>query len=262
MNTIKVVTFNARYVYFDKSGNGDGIRSFVFRAGYIYDKIENEMPDIIMFQEFLKEHLDIMKKLLCEYEFIGNFRNEDFTGEGVYTAVRKGKMQVLGFDSYWLSPTPYVSGSRYANQSECPRTCLTVKVRDIESGKIFRVLNTHLDHESDEARILGIQQILKRACEDTKKDNIPFIFGGDFNAMPDSKTIAYCNDFDKIKLFDITENIDVTFHDWGRRSIKIDYIYVTKEFKDKVKSVCVWDDEIYGMYLSDHYPVSAEFFIE
>lgn len=262
MNTIKVVTFNARCVYFDKVGDGDGVRSFVFRAGYIYDKIHNELPDIILFQEFVKEHLDIMKKLFCEYEFIGHFRNEDFTGEGVYTAIKKDKIQVLGIDSYWLSPTPYVPGSRYQNQSECPRTCLTVKVRDIESGKIFRVLNTHLDHISDEARIWGVRQILKCACKDTEKDNIPFILGGDFNAEPDSKTIRYCNNFEKIKIFDITENIDVTFHGWGKERAKIDYIYVTEALKVKVQSVCIWDDKIYGMYLSDHYPVCAQFITE
>ena len=99
--------------------------------------------------------------MFCEYEFIGHFRNEDFTGEDIYTAIKKDKIQVIGIYSYWLSPTPYVPGSRYKNQSECPRTCLTDKGRDIESGKTFRVLNTHMEHISDEARIWGVQQILK-----------------------------------------------------------------------------------------------------
>ncbi len=262
MNTVKVVTFNARCVYFDKDNSYDGIRSFVFRAGFIYDKIQSEMPEIILFQEFKREHLDMMRRLLCEYEFIGHFRNEDFGGEGVYTAVRRDKIQVLGFDSYWLSPTPYTPGSRYENQSDCPRTCLTVKVRDIASGKIFRILNTHLDHISDEARILGVRQILNRVCDVTDEDNIPFILGGDFNAKPESDTIKYCNGFDRIKIFDITKDIDVTFHNWGNRSDKIDYIYVTSDLKDQVRSVCVWDDEVYGMYLSDHYPVCAQFVME
>lgn len=262
MGTMKVVTFNARCIYFDKDDNSDGIRSFVFRAGFIYDKIQKEMPDVIMFQEFIKEHLDLMQRLLCEYEFIGHFRNEDFDGEGVYTAIRRGKIQVLGFNSYWLSPTPYIPGSRYENQSEYPRTCLTLKVRDVESGKIFRVLNTHLDHISDEARILGIKQILNCMCDIAEEDDAPFILGGDFNAEPESDTIKYCNSFDKIKMFDITKDIDVTFHNWGTECVKIDYIYTTEKFKDKVKSVCVWDDKAYGMYLSDHYPVCAEFDME
>ena len=262
MNTIKVVTFNARCVYFDKTGESDGVRSFIFRAGYIYDKIQNENPDIILFQEFFKGHLDIMKKLLCEYEFFGHFRGEDFSGEGVYTAVKREKFQILGIDSYWLSPTPYTPGSRYENQSECPRTCLTIKVRDIVSGKIFRVLNTHLDHVSDEARILGIKQILEHLCKENTEDKIPCIIGGDFNAKPLSETITYCNNFDKIKLFDITDNIPVTFHNWGKMQEKIDYIYVSEDLKDKVQSVYAWEDEIYGMYLSDHYPVCAQFVTE
>lgn len=54
-------------------------------------------------------------------------------------------------------------------------------------------------------------------CEDTEKDNIPFIFGWKFNVEPDSKTIRYCNDFEKIKIFDITEKIDVTFRGGAKK---------------------------------------------
>lgn len=262
MSTMKIVTFNARYVYFDRDNSNDGIRSFVFRAGFIYDKIQREQPDIILFQELTKDHLAVLEGMLGAYDFIGHFRNKDFGGEGVFTAVRKDRIQVLGFDSYWLSPTPYVPGSRYEKQSTCPRTCLTVKVRDRESGKIFRVLNTHLDHWSDEARILGIRQILNRVCGQTEEDCIPFVLCGDFNAIPTSDTIQYCKSFDRIKLYDITEGIAVTYHEWGTKQEKIDYIFVTAEFKNSVQSVYVWDDEIYGMYLSDHYPVCAQLVME
>lgn len=40
-----IVTFNIRYVYDDI----DEINNFIHRAGFIYDKIGNEKPDIIGF---------------------------------------------------------------------------------------------------------------------------------------------------------------------------------------------------------------------
>lgn len=123
MQELNIVTFNIRCVW----KKGDGINSFVHRAGMIYEKITQERPDIILFQEMRKEHLGLMRRMLPEYDFIGHLRDADYTGEGVFTAILKSRIQLLGMDSYWLSPTPYQPGSRFEIQSLCPRTCLTLK---------------------------------------------------------------------------------------------------------------------------------------
>ena len=115
----------------------------------------------------------------------------------------------------------------------------------------------HLDHISDEARIEGIKLILDRAAKEREYEDIPLIIGGDFNAYPDSETIRYCNEYDKIELHDITDKIGATFHDFGSAAVKIDYIYVTKDILPYVKSTGIWDDSNAGIYLSDHYPVYA-----
>lgn len=255
MNNLKIVTFNIRCVWNDKI---DGKNSFIHRAGFIYGKILNEKPDVVMFQEMRAEHLELMQRMLPEYGFFGHFRDADYTGEGVYTAIRNERIQLLGMDSYWLSPTPTVPGSRFEDQSECPRTCLSLKLRDKETNKVFRVLNTHLDHVSDAARIEGIHLILERANEDMQKENLPMILGGDFNAYPDSETIAYCNNFKNPKIYDVTDKIGATFHNWGEKAVKIDYIYVTESVRSGVKDVYIWDDTANGIYLSDHYPVCME----
>lgn len=255
MNNLKFVTFNIRCIW---NYEIDGANSFVHRAGLVYEKILKENPDVIMFQEMRDEHLRLMKRMLPEYSFFGHFRDADYTGEGVYTAIRDERIQLLGMESYWLSPTPTVPGSRFEDQSECARTCLSLKLRDTETNKIFRVLNTHLDHISDAARIEGIQLILEKACEDMKKEEIPMILGGDFNALPDSETINYCNNYENVKIYDVTDKISATFHNWGERAVKIDYIYVTESIKNGVKTVYIWDDTANGIYLSDHYPVCME----
>lgn len=259
MNNIKFVTFNLRCVWKSTDKWGDGINDFIHRAGFIYDKITSEQPDILAFQEVQRQHLELLEKMFPEYSFYGQFRDADFTGEGIYTAVRKDRFQTLSFDTYWISPTPYVSGSRYENQSECPRICVTVKVRDKVSGRIFRTFNVHLDHISDEARVQGMQCVLDRAELYLAEDDIPFIIAGDFNAEPDSQVIKMCGEYKKHKIFDVTDKIKSTFHNWGKCAEKIDYIYVTEDIKKTVKDVYTWNDTKDGIYLSDHYPVCMEF---
>ena len=73
---MKIVTWNLRCIW---SGY-DGIYSFVHRAGIIYDKIMMEMPDVIGFQEVTVDSLQLMKRMLPEYEFFGSFREENFIG--------------------------------------------------------------------------------------------------------------------------------------------------------------------------------------
>lgn len=252
---LKVVTFNIRCVW---KGYGDGINGFVHRAGMVYEKILQEKPDVILFQEVQGAHLELLKRMLPEYTFIGHFREVGYVGEGLYTAVLNERVQVLGFESYWLSPTPYVVGSRYANQSDCPRMCLTLKLRDVLTGLVFRAVNVHLDHVSDEARVKGIRQVLQTTSERDRLDAMPTFIAGDFNAQPTSDTIKYCKNNDVFKVYDITDTIDVTFHGWGQTAIKIDYIFVTESIKANVQSVRTWDDCDEGIYLSDHYPVCVE----
>ena len=59
---MKITTFNLRCVY-----RGDGINSFVHRAVPLCDKINEEKPDVIAFQEVTVDSLRILEKLLTEY---------------------------------------------------------------------------------------------------------------------------------------------------------------------------------------------------
>ncbi len=253
--TIKIVTFNIRCVW----KGGDGKNNFIHRAGMVYEKILNEQPDVILFQEVRQEHLKLLERMLPEYMFIGHFREEDYSGEGLYTAILKEKIQLIGFEGYWLSPTPYAAGSRFEKQSGIPRICITLKLRDKVTNNVFRAVNVHLDHISDEARIEGIRLVLETVCERNSEDNIPTLIAGDFNAEPESDTISFCKNYNRFNIYDTTSEIKTTFHGWGREDEKIDYIFVTESIKNSVKSVYIWDDCDDGIYLSDHYPICLEF---
>lgn len=263
---MKIVTYNLRCVY----EKWDGVNSFIHRAGLIYEKINSEKPDIIAFQEVVEKSKILLEKLLPEYIFLGHFREADYTGEGVFTAIKKDRFEVLGFEDFWLSPTPAIAGSRYENQSDCPRTCLMTQLKDKICGKILRIYNIHLDHISDEARRNGMECVFDYVKKKNAELETAAVILGDFNALPQDGVMKMCDEHANPKFYDVTKNIAYTYHDYGRCKQKIDYIYMTKDLSDILKRVytwndeCVWHKDIYHgadvphIYLSDHYPVCAE----
>ena len=257
---MKIVTFNIRYVW---DSEADPKNAFIHRAGLIYDKVSRETPDIMAFQECTPKIMELMEKMFPEYAFCGQYRSVNYEGEGLFVAVKKSDWSVISYESFWLSPTPYVAGSRYPIQSDCPRICNVVQVRHKENGKMMRIYNTHLDHVSDEARIEGIKCVLEKMEEFNARLVLPSVIMGDFNASPQCSTIKYCDEYEKTPIVDVTKDIPLTYHGWGGVLVpefeKIDYIYVSDGLEKMLANVCLWDDCHAGIYLSDHYPICAEF---
>lgn len=253
---MKVVTFNIRCDY-----NQDGDNRFQNRKNLILKKLRNENPDIICFQEVLPHVACWLKENLNDYFVLGCGREKDLKGEQNSVAFKKEKFQLISMNTFWLSLNPQMPGTRYDKQSMCPRSVTELFLMDLETEKLYYILNTHLDHEGSEARVLGMQQILKHMKKTLKQKEqsgygkIEMILTGDFNGYPDSPEIQL---LDKSKfLRDITSGMDGTFHDYGRMkpAEKIDYIVVSSGL-ECIKSE-LWYDCENGVYLSDHYPISV-----
>ena len=248
---MKIVTFNIRNQY-----NNDGKHGFIHRIGLIYDKISAEKPDVVAFQEMTDRHLELMEKCFPEYQFVGLIRNPDYVGEGLFVAVRRETCMVLGFESIFLSPTPYMPFSRYEMQSRHARVCVQVHLYHKPSKTEMRIFDLHLDHLPTEAKMLGMKDALAYIDSFAEKRALPYVLLGDFNVRPDSEEIALCNA--RTEMRDVTAHLESTFHKYGSASSKIDYIYLTNDLADRVTAVERWDDEDGGIWLSDHYPVCAE----
>ncbi len=248
---MKVVTYNSRY-----DCEADGINRFEYRKPFILEKIEQEKPDVIGFQEVLPEMLLWYKEALKDYTVLGCGRDADLTNETAAVAYKKTRFNLIQMETFWLSPTPYVPGSRYQQQSICPRTCTVLLLHDLETGLAFRVYNTHLDHIGEEARVLGMTQILNHMRNHTAFPDAPVLLMGDFNATPEAKEIRMCEE--GTRLIELTKEVGPTFHDYGRRvpNIKIDFIFGSEKFTCMKHSL--WTDRKGDMYLSDHYPVCIE----
>lgn len=250
---MKLVTFNIRC-----SWDKDGINNFLHRAGSIAYKINEEKPDIICFQECTEKIVGMLKSILPQYHIVFNQRNADFRGEGLAVALNKETTDLLGLEFFWLSPTPNLPGSRYEEQSNCPRICQCAVVRN--GNTVFRVYNVHLDHRSDPARRLGMEATLKRVREDLNKISLPFFILGDFNAVPESEPVALCKNNPYADLQELTEEIQYTFHLYGEKPApyKIDYVFADSDTAKKPFTIRPWAEESDGIYLSDHYPIALD----
>ena len=245
---MKVVTFNIRCDF-----GQDGENNFCFRKPLILEKLRRGRPDRICFQEVLPHVATWLKEELADYYVIGCGRSEALEDEQMTVAYRKERLNLIQMETFWLSETPYAPGSRYPRQSVCPRTATEALFEDLSGRTVFRLVNTHLDHEFPEARAQGLVQILQKLAQEALFPHAPAVITGDLNAEPGSpemsalRTSPYRN---------VTAGTGVTYHGYGRGDppCAIDYI-LTRGFD--CERVEKWTDCRDGVYLSDHYPVCA-----
>jgi len=248
---MKVVTFNIRGDF-----GVDGRNDFCHRKLLILRKLAKEQPDIVGFQEVLPHVVDWMRQALPEYDVVGCGREKDLTGEQMTVIFRRDKFQLISMQTFWLSPTPNIPGSRYAEQSGCPRTATELVLRESASGKVLRLVNTHLDHVGSLARQLGMSQLLRHLEAPSFFPEVPVILMGDFNAEPDSQELALIRQ--DPAWTNAAPDMGVTFHDFMRKpdGPQIDYIF--RKGSARADRAVTWTDELDGVYLSDHYPVCAQ----
>ena len=126
------------------------------------------------------------------YTVVGCGRTADYADEAMTLAVRSDTAELLGFDVFWLSPQPRVPGSRYAHQSECPRTCAAAIVNVQGMGGPVRVYDTHLDHLDAEARRLGLAQVLQRMRTTPRRCRCPPCCWGTLTPRPTRRSWPRC----------------------------------------------------------------------
>lgn len=249
---LKLVTFNIRCDY-----NQDGNNSFVYRKEVIRKKIQETKPDVICFQEVLLHVAQWLKEELTEYYVAGCGRSAVLDNEQMTVAFRKDRLNLIAMDTFWLSETCYEPGSRYEEQSECPRVCTEMVLEDMEVHKAFRLVNVHLDHLGAKARILGLKQIIEKMEKEKFLPRIPIILAGDFNGEPDSEEIRQMERYPDY--VNATEGIGITFHGFAGLEAPqiIDYIYIRNTEESTLKSMHIekWEDQKNGVWLSDHYPI-------
>ena len=248
---MKIVTFNLRC-----DSAGDGINAFAHRKGMILDKIDAERPDIIGFQECRAHMHAFLHDHMGGYALSGRQRGGNGS-ESNPIAFREDRFELIGLETRWLSPTPFEPGSRYEIQSNCPRVFTHMQLRPLAGGSPIHAINTHLDHVSAEARLLGARQLIRYMLNILADRPWPLLLMGDFNAFPDEICVRELLGQAVLQLVDQTEEVEHTYHGYGTVvQPRIDYI-LSRDF-DRVAAPRLWTDAVNGIYLSDHYPVEAQ----
>ena len=240
---------------------GDGINCFDGRKPLIRREFPKYDADIIGFQEVRAHMRDWLAENLSGYTVIGTGRDADLGGEHVCIAYKTEKFRLASLDTFWLSDTPRVPGSRFGtDQSKCPRICTAAVLVHLETKTCIRVYNTHLDHVGAMAQAQGITLVLSRiARDDAIWPDTPVVLTGDFNIVPENPIVAGIGAFRSCgkPLTDVTTDVGGTYHAYRPAEVrqKIDYIFTTAAC-DASASFALKDEEN-GVFFSDHYPVMA-----
>jgi len=253
---LKVMTYNIRL---DIEADGDN--DWTHRKDFFSSQIQFYEPDIFGVQEAKPNQVTDMETALPQYHNVGVGRDGIGKGESSNIFYKKDRFKVVVSTTFWLSETPEKISKGWDAQFN--RVCTYALFKDTKTKKLFWVFNTHLDHMGDDARTNGILLILSK-IKNLNTKNYPVLFMGDFNSQPTSERIITL----KKEMNDTREISEAkpfgpsgTFNGFKHNepvTTQIDYIFVSKNNKFKVKKFAVLSDSKDLRYPSDHLPVYVE----
>jgi endonuclease/exonuclease/phosphatase family metal-dependent hydrolase len=250
---VDVMTYNIRL-----DTPADGINQWGKRKEKVFDLLEKYAPDIIGVQEALHHQLVDITENLPQYGYVGVGR-DDGKQEGEYSAVlyKKDRFEVLAQNTFWLSETPEVPGSKHWDAA-ITRVATWARFKDKESGSIYLVVNTHFDHIGKEARTKSAALLKTKASEIGK--NLPVIITGDLNCTRDEPPYKTMMQKSNLMLIDpAPANPAGTFCNFAvnvQECRAIDYIFHNGKWK--AEDYQVIQDNDGKNYPSDHLPVMVE----
>lgn len=173
---IHVMTFNIRY---DREGTPTTSPDYwPTRRPAVTDLLRTEQPTLLGVQEAEHNQLPAIEEALPRHRMVGYGRSGGSAGE--YSAVfyDAERFEELEWDQFWLSDTPDVIGSAtWGNR--VTRIVTWVRLRDTATGRELVHVNTHLDHQSENARRRSAE-VIAALREDFA--GLPVLVTGDFNA--------------------------------------------------------------------------------
>lgn len=179
---LDVMTFNLRYASNGTPG------SWAQRRPVMRALLAAERPDLIGTQEGLAAQLsDIENDLGPGYDHLGVGRDGGNRGEHMAIFFDKARLLPRRSGNFWLSERPETPGS-ISWSSHHTRMVTWVLFADLETGRHFYVVNTHLDNWSEDARRHSARLIRERLAA---FDPLPIVLTGDFNTPALSSSPVY-----------------------------------------------------------------------
>lgn len=251
--TVDVVSFNIRY-----GTPGDGENKWKSRRDRVFNIFKKYREGIIATQEALPLQIDEILEAVPQLGVVYRSRTEK-NGDGESNAIfyNKKEWSLVSHETFWLSNTPAKPASKSWGNT-LPRISTLVIFKNNTSGKRLRIMNTHLDRQSNNSRVRSIELILRNLM--TESEQMPTILLGDFNARVEDDIIVRVKEFFK-DTYSGSELEGCTFHGWngGRHCSRIDYIFYDESEDLSFTSFKIDRWKSKQLYPSDHYPLVATF---
>lgn len=252
---LTVCTYNLRFA------SASGPNAWALRRPLMRELLRDLSPDVLGTQEGVYSQLKDIAADLPGYEWIGLGRDGGSRGEFMAVFYRTSRLEPLEFDHFWLSDTPDVIGSStWGNRVR--RMVTWVKFRDRASREEFYFVNTHFDHQVQQAREKSAELVRNRIAALT---NAPVLLVGDFNAAAHSNRVHSILTADGF-LRDLWDEAPVrrgenlgTFNGFQATPVngpRIDWILARGNIRVSTIEIVPFSKE--GRWPSDHLPVVAQ----
>jgi len=276
---LRVMTFNIRY-----GTAPDGDNAWPNRRALVFRVIRDFGPAVLGLQEALRFQLDEVRRELPTFGEVGVGRDDGLQA-GEYAAILydRNRLEPLDEGHFWLSESPDLPGSMSWG-ARYPRIVTWARFRDRSTRGVFLAVNTHWDHESQEAREMGAFLMLHR-LRPVSGVGDPLLIVGDLNCArgnPAFRILEGLSSAEPENRPEWTDTFEVmfprgvagsgTFHAFSgdRGGAKIDFVLVwplwgrapPDMFESPRKQWRVLQADIVhtnenGRYPSDHFPVTA-----
>lgn len=259
---IRVMTFNIRYgTAQEKKRNWDQ------RKQDVADVIHAFSPDLLGTQETLAFQRDFLAGQLPGYQPFGAGRTDGKeAGEMAAIFWKTERFEQIDSGHFWLSPTPEQPGS-VGWDAAITRVASWAKLRDrhTPAGKPILLMNTHLDHKGQQARVESARLIRERL--QSLGSGCSVIVTGDFNTGEESPPYQalFGTAESPSPLIDAFRNIhperssrEGTFNNFSlenQSGDRIDWVAISSDWK--VLSAEIDRTSPKGETPSDHFPVNV-----
>lgn len=256
---LHAMSFNVRYDREGQTRPGEP-DYWPERAPLTTEFLRLEQPTILGVQEVEFNQLAAVEEGLGRhYKMVGFGRDGGASGEysGIFYDARR--LTVKWWDQFWLSDTPKVIGSATWGNT-VTRIVTWAELHDSVTGRDFLHINSHFDHQAENARVRSAQVVRDQIAE----TDLPVVFTADCNAAAEGSA-TYDVLVTEGGLQDTWLAADRqltpyagTFPNYGTPNpdgTRIDWILTSPGVEVRAAAINTWTRD--GRYPSDHTPVQA-----
>lgn len=261
---IRVATYNVLFDLYDH--NLEEVNRWPQRLPRIVELIEEMEPDLLGVQELYRHQFkQLMPYLEKDFAFYAR-ACEDGELNGIF--YRKERFEVVDRQIWFMTQTPEIPSSE---------TLTMLQLKDLKTGQVLAVFNTHLAFSKIEKRDFQARFIAKKIALFANK--MPVILMGDMNTFPhrldlaglpfydgdevhriftskylrDAKEMSKLGHVGPIGTFTNASDSGVPFRGTGTPGVFLDHIYVSHGIN--VLLHAVQPGTVEGHFPSDHMPV-------